>query len=73
MFRRGEHQQSYRDIPISLRFFCRTQVYGLVRDLHKVGIIHGDLEPRNVVRVPGGFRLIDFSESSRHTCVEISV
>ncbi|KAI9465417.1 hypothetical protein BJY52DRAFT_1144063 [Lactarius psammicola] len=51
----------------------RTQVYGLVWDLHRVGIVHGDLEPRNVARVPGGgFCLIDFSECTKHTCVEIS-
>ncbi|KAH9042052.1 hypothetical protein EDB85DRAFT_1856993 [Lactarius pseudohatsudake] len=46
-----------------------TQVYKLVRDLHRVGIIHGDLEPRNIARVPGGgFRLIDFSESEAYLC-----
>ncbi|KAH9002662.1 kinase-like domain-containing protein [Lactarius hatsudake] len=49
------------------------QIYKLVRGLHRVGIIHGDLESRNIARVPGGgFRLIDFPESVRHTCVEIS-
>ncbi|KAH9043887.1 hypothetical protein EDB85DRAFT_1855365 [Lactarius pseudohatsudake] len=47
------------------------QLYGMVRDLHRVGIIHGDLEPQNVARLPGGsLRLIDFSSSTRHTCVE---
>ncbi|KAI9464977.1 hypothetical protein BJY52DRAFT_1392951 [Lactarius psammicola] len=51
----------------------RTQLYGLVRNLHRVGIVHGDLEPRNIARVPGGgFRLFDSSESRRHTCAEIS-
>ncbi|KAH9039908.1 hypothetical protein EDB84DRAFT_1577092 [Lactarius hengduanensis] len=56
-----------------LNFSEQTQVYGLVRDLHRLGIIHGDLEPRNIARVPGGgFRLIDFSASVRHSCVEIS-
>ena len=50
------------------------QVYKLVQDLHSVGIVHGDLEPRNVVRVHGGgFRLIDFSESMKHACKEITV
>ncbi|KAH9066452.1 hypothetical protein EDB87DRAFT_1554143, partial [Lactarius vividus] len=43
---------------------------GMVRDLHRVGIVHGDLEPRNITRVSGGFRLIDFSDSTRHTCTE---
>jgi serine/threonine protein kinase len=52
----------------------RIQVYGLVQDLHSIGIVHGDLEPRNIVRVcGGGFRLIDFSESRKHICKEIKV
>ncbi|KAH9002658.1 hypothetical protein EDB86DRAFT_3241702 [Lactarius hatsudake] len=56
-----------------LNFSEQTQVYGLVWDLHRAGMVHGDLEPWNIARVPGGgFRLIDFSESVRHTCVEIS-
>ncbi|KAH9175244.1 hypothetical protein EDB89DRAFT_347330 [Lactarius sanguifluus] len=57
-----------------LDFSEQTQVYGLVWDLHRLGIIHGDLEPRNIARVPGGgFLLIDFSASVRHSCVEMSV
>jgi tRNA A-37 threonylcarbamoyl transferase component Bud32 len=54
---------------------CRSQVYKLVEDLHRTGILHGDLEPRNVARARGGgFLLIDFSESSRrHTCKENEV
>jgi tRNA A-37 threonylcarbamoyl transferase component Bud32 len=52
----------------------RTQVYKLVQDLHGVGVVHGDLEPRNVVRARGGgFRLIDFSASRKHACKEIKV
>jgi hypothetical protein len=36
--------------------------------------VHGDIEPRNVVRVHGGgFRLIDFSESRKHLCKESKV
>ncbi|KIL55381.1 hypothetical protein M378DRAFT_634291 [Amanita muscaria Koide BX008] len=47
----------------------RSQVYKLVRDLHRIGITHEDLEPRNIARAhEGGFYLIDFSESRRHTC-----
>ncbi|KAF8815208.1 hypothetical protein BYT27DRAFT_7226480 [Phlegmacium glaucopus] len=47
----------------------RSQVYKLVRDLHRIGITHEDLEPRNIARArEGGFCLIDFSESKRHTC-----
>ncbi|KAF8351826.1 hypothetical protein F5887DRAFT_1068226 [Amanita rubescens] len=52
----------------------RPQVYKLVQDLHRVGIAHGDLEPRNIGRARGGgFRLIDFSESWRHICKESKV
>lgn len=58
----------------------RSQVFKLARDLHCIGIIHGDLEPRNIARTrEGGFCLIDFSESRRHTwkgskrCVELQI
>jgi tRNA A-37 threonylcarbamoyl transferase component Bud32 len=50
----------------------RRKVYELVVHLHRTGIVHGDLEPRNVARVRGGgFRLIDFSESRHHDCKEM--
>ena len=53
---------------------CRFQVYQLVQGLHRIGIMHGDLEPRNIVRARGGgFYLIDFSESKRHICKESKV
>ena len=49
-------------------------MYKSVYDLHTIGIMHGDLEPRNVARVRGGgFRLIDFSESREHHCIESKV
>lgn len=49
-------------------------MYKLVFDLHSIGIVHGDLEPRNITRVQGGgFRLIDFSESRKHLCKEYEV
>jgi hypothetical protein len=32
-------------------------------------VVHGDLEPRNIVRTAnGGFLLIDFTESTIHNC-----
>ena len=49
--------------------FSRTQVYNLVIGLHRIGIMHRDLEPQNVARVhEGGLRLIDFLESGNHFC-----
>jgi len=45
----------------------RSQVYELVQSLHRIGIVHGDLEPRNIARArEGRFCLIDFSESRTH-------
>jgi tRNA A-37 threonylcarbamoyl transferase component Bud32 len=53
---------------------CRSDVYKLVQDLHSIGIVHGDLEPQNIVRTHGGgFLLIDFSESRKHVCKERKV
>jgi tRNA A-37 threonylcarbamoyl transferase component Bud32 len=40
----------------------------MAQDLHSIGIKHGDLEPRNVMRLGGGFCLIDFSQSRKHNC-----
>ncbi|KAH9974504.1 hypothetical protein BJV74DRAFT_184495 [Russula compacta] len=48
-----------------------AQVYKLAQNLHSIGIVHGDLEPRNVMRIlGGGFYLIDFSQSRKHICKE---
>ena len=53
---------------------CRSQVYKLVQDLHRIGVVHGDLEPRNIGRACGGrFYLLDFSESRSHVCKESEV
>ena len=44
------------------------------QSFHSIGIVHEDLEPRNVVHARGGgLRLIDFSESTKHTCKESEV
>ncbi|KAI0302510.1 hypothetical protein BC826DRAFT_1089655 [Russula brevipes] len=52
----------------------RSDIYKLVQDLHSIGIVHKDLEPRNIVRTHGGgFLLIDFSESRKHVCKESKV
>jgi hypothetical protein len=53
---------------------CRSNVYKLVQDLHSIGIVYKDLEPRNIVRTHGcGFLLIKFSESRKHVCKESKV
>ena len=48
---------------------------GMAIRLHRAGILHGDIEPQNVVRGSDGKLLfVDFSESSRHACpVTVSI
>ena len=44
-------------------------MFDLVNELHKIGIKHLDLEPRNIVRDPfGSFSIIDFSQARLHVC-----
>jgi tRNA A-37 threonylcarbamoyl transferase component Bud32 len=62
---------NYYIVPVYMTQWCATfhrlQIFKLVYDLHSLGIAHGDLEPRNVVRTDGGkFLLIDFTESGMH-------
>ena len=43
------------------------QIFKLMYDVHSLGIVHGDFEPRNIVRKDDGrFLLIDFPESRTH-------
>ncbi|BGO95219.1 hypothetical protein NBRC10512v2_007022 [Rhodotorula toruloides] len=44
------------------------QLYAAVVDMHKKGIAHGDLAPRNVVVQDGRVKLIDFGEAYPHEC-----
>ena len=42
-----------------------------LQTLHQIGIVHGDLEPRNVMKTQDGvYKLIDFSDSAVHKCPE---
>ena len=53
---------------------CRSDIYKLVQALHSIGVVHEDLEPRNIVHTHGGgLLLIDFSESRKHVCKENKV
>ena len=47
-------------IALMKRDFCRSQVYKLVQGLHCIGIVHGDLKPRNIARAHGGVFLSIF-------------
>ncbi|KAJ7592805.1 hypothetical protein C8J56DRAFT_1045264 [Mycena floridula] len=37
-------------------------------DIHEVGILHCDFEPRNVLQKDGDFRIIDFGDIEDHVC-----
>lgn len=53
--------------------FYRLQTFMLVYDLHCLGIAHGDIAPRSVVRTDNGkFLLIDFTESRVHRSKNVS-
>ncbi|KAK0214300.1 hypothetical protein IW262DRAFT_266938 [Armillaria fumosa] len=40
-----------------------------VKKLHSLGVMHGDLEPRNVARTrEGTFKFFDFGQSEMHRC-----
>ncbi|KAH8111596.1 hypothetical protein DFH11DRAFT_1512905 [Phellopilus nigrolimitatus] len=49
----------------------KEKVLEVAQELHGLGIVHEDLEPRNVVRtIAGGFSILDFTESRMHNCKE---
>ncbi len=39
-----------------------------VKQLHSLGIFHGDLEPQNVAETLVGFKFFDFGRSELHHC-----
>ncbi|KAK0449541.1 uncharacterized protein EV420DRAFT_1766945 [Desarmillaria tabescens] len=39
-----------------------------VKQLHSLGVLHGDLEPRNVAQTAEGFKFFDFGHSELHHC-----
>ncbi|OCB90009.1 kinase-like protein [Sanghuangporus baumii] len=53
----------------SVPFRDRLRIFELLSALHKIGIIHKDIEPRNIVRSSdGSLKLIDFSQAGFHDC-----
>ncbi|KAI9818635.1 MAG: hypothetical protein M1826_001358 [Phylliscum demangeonii] len=46
----------------------KTDLLRKVRRLHRAGVSHNDLEPRNITCGVKGIKIIDYSHSSRHTC-----
>jgi hypothetical protein len=49
---------------------CRIQLFVYITELHRIGVLHGDFEPRNVVQKGLRTRIIDFTHSSiDHSCL----
>ncbi|KAK0465880.1 kinase-like domain-containing protein [Desarmillaria tabescens] len=47
----------------------KVQIFNMISALHRIGIEHCDLEPRNIVRTAdGSYKIIDLSSSSFHDC-----
>ncbi|EJD08066.1 uncharacterized protein FOMMEDRAFT_150738 [Fomitiporia mediterranea MF3/22] len=47
----------------------RHKLYNAILALHRLGVYHGDLEPRNIVHgSDGSFKIIDFTSSTIHHC-----
>jgi len=45
-----------------------TLLWGTLKEIHAAGILHHDLEPRNIVGGPVGPTTVDFSHLSFHEC-----
>ena len=51
----GKHCRPCSESDFTLNgTLSRPEVYKLVQDLHRFGILHGDLEPRNIACARGG-------------------
>lgn len=62
------HSERYAGLPISVLGYTMRKIALAIDALHKVGIVHGDIKPRNIVRQTGGgnqYKLIDFDMSFR--------
>ncbi|KAH8103235.1 hypothetical protein DFH11DRAFT_1521133 [Phellopilus nigrolimitatus] len=63
----GDAVRDWRDLNETEK----EHVLELAQELHALGVFHGDLESRNVVRtIAGGFSILDFNESRKHNCKE---
>ncbi|BGP27366.1 jumonji domain containing protein [Rhodotorula toruloides] len=50
----------------------KTQLYALMVDMHKKGVAHGDLEPRNVVLQEGRVKVVDFAGVPSRNCKDLA-
>ncbi|KAJ7737950.1 hypothetical protein B0H16DRAFT_100797 [Mycena metata] len=61
----GNSSQTWDEVDLT--HDDRRRLYGALTELHSVGVVHGDLTPRNVVRRSrGALCLVDFGQSTLH-------
>ncbi|KAJ6474751.1 hypothetical protein C8R45DRAFT_1010519 [Mycena sanguinolenta] len=61
----GNSSQGWDEVDLTHE--DRRRLYGALTELHSVGVVHGDLTPRNVVRRSrGALCLVDFGQSTLH-------
>ncbi|PBK63953.1 hypothetical protein ARMSODRAFT_1023587 [Armillaria solidipes] len=59
---------SWRDVKRGVSATEWQKLVNSVIELHSLGVVHGDLEPRNVARTVDGFKFFDFGRSRLHLC-----
>ena len=60
-----DHERNLPNWSEEVRRITRDMVHGLSY-LHTRGLIHGDIKPRNVVRVRSSYRIIDLDAAARY-------
>ncbi|SJK98200.1 uncharacterized protein ARMOST_01461 [Armillaria ostoyae] len=58
----------WSEVKMSMPRIQWRQLVESVKQLHSLGVLHGDLEPRNVAETSEGFKFFDFGRSELHHC-----
>ncbi|KAF8963854.1 hypothetical protein BDZ97DRAFT_954656 [Flammula alnicola] len=58
----------WSDVKMDMSAIEWKKLVDSVKTLHSLGVVHGDLEPRNVAQTAEGFKFFDFGRSEMHHC-----
>ncbi|KAK0454304.1 hypothetical protein EV421DRAFT_1729522 [Armillaria borealis] len=58
----------WSEVKMSMPRIQWRQLVESVKQFHSLGVLHGDLEPRNVAETSEGFKFFDFGRSELHHC-----